>query len=117
MSFSAAVSGCPGSSVAIALDAASYSLAAGCFLLQNIRLQLQKGAAFSAQDVGAECRRPRWFQTGSGLAANWQQIQAALDKLARKLTAREMQAVNNVVDGQHRDVAEMVREFRRSKGL
>jgi osmoprotectant transport system substrate-binding protein len=44
-------------------------------------------------------------------------IQAAMDKLAGKLTADEVRGMNDAVDGQHRDVAEVVREFRRSKGL
>jgi osmoprotectant transport system substrate-binding protein len=45
------------------------------------------------------------------------EIQVALDRLAGKLDAVEMQAMNDAVDGQHRDVAEVVREFRRGKGL
>jgi osmoprotectant transport system substrate-binding protein len=44
-------------------------------------------------------------------------IQTALDRLAGKVSAAEVQAMNNAVDGQHRDVAEVVRDFRRSKGL
>ena len=44
-------------------------------------------------------------------------IQAAMDRLAGKLTADEVRGMNDAVDGQHRDVAEVVREFRRSKGL
>ncbi|MHB1023643.1 MAG: hypothetical protein ACYC46_10930 [Acidobacteriaceae bacterium] len=47
----------------------------------------------------------------------WSQIQVALNRLAGKVTAEEMQAMNDAVDGQHRDVTEVVREFRRSKGL
>lgn len=47
----------------------------------------------------------------------WPQIQIALNKLAGKVTAEEMQTMNNAVDGQHRDVVEVVKEFRRSKGL
>jgi osmoprotectant transport system substrate-binding protein len=45
------------------------------------------------------------------------QIQVAMDRLAGKVTADEIRAMNDAVDGQHRDVAEVVREFRRSKGL
>lgn len=44
-------------------------------------------------------------------------IQTAMDRLAGKLTADEVRGMNDAVDGQHRDVAEVVREFRRSKGL
>jgi osmoprotectant transport system substrate-binding protein len=45
------------------------------------------------------------------------QIQEAMDRLAGKVSAEEVRAMNNAVDGQHRDVAEVVRDFRRSKGL
>jgi osmoprotectant transport system substrate-binding protein len=44
-------------------------------------------------------------------------IQIAMDKLAGKLTADEVRAMNDAVDGQHRNVVDVVREFRRSKGL
>lgn len=44
-------------------------------------------------------------------------IQAAMDRLAGKISADEMQAMNDAVDGQHRDAAEVVREFRKAKGL
>lgn len=44
-------------------------------------------------------------------------IQTAMDRLAGKLTADEVRGMNDAVDGQHRDVAEVVREFRTSKGL
>jgi osmoprotectant transport system substrate-binding protein len=44
-------------------------------------------------------------------------IRVAMDRLAGKVTADEIRAMNDAVDGQHRDVAEVVREFRRSKGL
>jgi len=47
----------------------------------------------------------------------WPQIGAALDALAGKITAKDMRAMNEAVDGQHRDPAVVVREFRRSKGL
>lgn len=47
----------------------------------------------------------------------WPQIQVALNALARKVTAEDMQAMNEAVDGQHRDPAEVVREFRQKKGL
>ena len=44
-------------------------------------------------------------------------IQTALDRLAGQVSAAEIQTMNNAVDGRHRDVAEVVRDFRRSKGL
>ena len=47
----------------------------------------------------------------------WPQIQTALDALAGKITAEDMQAMNEAVDGQHRDPAVVVREFRQQKGL
>jgi osmoprotectant transport system substrate-binding protein len=47
----------------------------------------------------------------------WPQITIALNRLANKITADEMRAMNLAVDGQHRDPADVVREFRASKGL
>lgn len=47
----------------------------------------------------------------------WPQIQLALNALAGKITADDMRAMNEAVDGQHRDPADVVREFRRTKGL
>jgi osmoprotectant transport system substrate-binding protein len=47
----------------------------------------------------------------------WPQIQIALDALAGKITAQDMRAMNEAVDGQHRDPAEVVREFRMRKGF
>ena len=44
-------------------------------------------------------------------------IAAAMERLAGKVSAEEVQTMNDAVDGQHRDVGEVVREFRRSKGL
>ncbi len=44
-------------------------------------------------------------------------IQVAMDRLAGKVSADEVRAMNDAVDGQHRDVGDVVREFRRSKGL
>lgn len=44
-------------------------------------------------------------------------IQVAMDKLAGKISADEIRRMNDAVDGQHRDVAEVVREFRKSRGL
>jgi osmoprotectant transport system substrate-binding protein len=47
----------------------------------------------------------------------WPQMQTALDALAGRVTAEDMRAMNEAVDGQHRDPAEVVREFRTRKGL
>ncbi|MGB6745950.1 MAG: glycine betaine ABC transporter substrate-binding protein [Terracidiphilus sp.] len=47
----------------------------------------------------------------------WPQIQTALDALAGRITADDMRAMNEAVDGQHRDPADVVREFRARKGL
>ena len=47
----------------------------------------------------------------------WPEIQVAMDRLAGKLSAEEVQAMNDAVDGQHRDVGDVVREFRGKKGL
>ncbi len=47
----------------------------------------------------------------------WPKIQAALDALAGRITADDMRAMNEAVDGQHRDPAGVVRDFRRAKGL
>ncbi len=47
----------------------------------------------------------------------WPQIQAALNALAGKVTAEDMRAMNEAVDGKHRDPTEVVREFRARKGL
>ncbi|HWE86039.1 MAG TPA: glycine betaine ABC transporter substrate-binding protein [Terracidiphilus sp.] len=47
----------------------------------------------------------------------WPGIGAALDALAGKVSADEMRRMNEDVDGEHRDPAEVVREFRARKGL
>ena len=47
----------------------------------------------------------------------WPQIQTALDALAGRVTADDMRAMNEAVDGQHRDPALVVREFRAAHGL
>ena len=49
--------------------------------------------------------------------ARWPQMRTALDALGGKITADEMRAMNEAVDAEHRDPAEVVREFRRWKGL
>jgi osmoprotectant transport system substrate-binding protein len=45
------------------------------------------------------------------------EIQIALDKLAGQVTAEEVRAMNDAVDGKHEDVTEVVRQFRAQKGL
>ncbi len=47
----------------------------------------------------------------------WPQIQTALIALAGKITADDMRTMNEAVDGQHLDPADVVREFRMKKGL
>lgn len=47
----------------------------------------------------------------------WPQIQLALDALAGKITADDMRNMNEAIDGQHRDPAEVVREFRMRRGI
>jgi osmoprotectant transport system substrate-binding protein len=47
----------------------------------------------------------------------WPQLKAALSDLAGKITAEEMQSMNEAVDGEHRDPADVVREFRKAHGL
>ena len=47
----------------------------------------------------------------------WPQIKVALDALAGEVTADDMRSMNEAVDGQHRDPAAVVREFREKKGL
>jgi osmoprotectant transport system substrate-binding protein len=47
----------------------------------------------------------------------WPEMRTALEELAGKVTAEEMQSMNEAVDGEHRDPADVVREFREQKGL
>ena len=47
----------------------------------------------------------------------WPQIQAALDALAGRITADDMRAMNEAIDGKHRDPVDVVHEFRASKNL
>jgi osmoprotectant transport system substrate-binding protein len=44
-------------------------------------------------------------------------LAASLDELANSISDDEMRRLNYAVDGEHRDVVEVVREFRKSKGL
>jgi osmoprotectant transport system substrate-binding protein len=45
------------------------------------------------------------------------EMRAALLELAGKISDEEMRKMNYEVDGEHRDIAEVAREFLRSKGL
>ncbi len=47
----------------------------------------------------------------------WPRIANALADLAGRIDAKEMREMNEAVDGEHLDPAEVVREFRRGKGL
>lgn len=47
----------------------------------------------------------------------WPQMAQALHSLAGKVTADDMREMNEAVDGQHRDPAEVVREFRERHSL
>lgn len=47
----------------------------------------------------------------------WPKIQSALAVLAGKVTEEDVRAMNQAVDQQHRDPAQVVREFRSRKGL
>jgi osmoprotectant transport system substrate-binding protein len=47
----------------------------------------------------------------------WPGIQTAMDQLAGKVSADEVRAMNDAVDREHRDVGDVVREFRKDKGL
>jgi osmoprotectant transport system substrate-binding protein len=45
------------------------------------------------------------------------EVRAAIEELAGKISDAEMQKMNYAVDGEHRDIGEVAREFLRSKGL
>lgn len=47
----------------------------------------------------------------------WPEMRAALDALGGRVSADNMRAMNEAVDGSHRDPVEVVREFRERKGL
>ena len=49
--------------------------------------------------------------------ARWPEIGDALHALAGRITADDMRAMNEAVDGLHRDPVDVVREFRARKGL
>ncbi len=48
---------------------------------------------------------------------HWPQLRPALADLAGRITADDMRAMNEAVDGEHRDVAEVVHAFRAAHGL
>ena len=54
---------------------------------------------------------------GEETLARHPELRPALEQLAGKISDSEMRHLNYAVDGQHRDVVQVVREFRRSKGL
>jgi osmoprotectant transport system substrate-binding protein len=45
------------------------------------------------------------------------QLRAALSELGGRISAADMRKINFAVDGEHRDIGEVVREFRHAKGL
>jgi osmoprotectant transport system substrate-binding protein len=47
----------------------------------------------------------------------WPKMRGAIEALSGKVSEDEMRGMNEQVDGEHRDPAEVVREFRRKKGL
>jgi osmoprotectant transport system substrate-binding protein len=49
--------------------------------------------------------------------AEYPQLRAALAELASKVSASDMRRMNYAVDGRLNDPAEVIREFRRAKGL
>ncbi|HXE89480.1 MAG TPA: glycine betaine ABC transporter substrate-binding protein [Terriglobales bacterium] len=49
--------------------------------------------------------------------ARHSQVRAALAELAGRITEDDMRRLNYAVDGEHRDVKDVVREFRQAKGL
>lgn len=51
------------------------------------------------------------------MLARHPEVEQALDALAGKISDDDMRRLNYAVDGEHRDVKEVVREFRRGKGL
>ena len=49
------------------------------------------------------------------MLARHPEVKQALDELAGKISDNDMRQLNYAVDGQHRDVKEVVREFLQSK--
>jgi osmoprotectant transport system substrate-binding protein len=44
-------------------------------------------------------------------------IEVAMERLAGKVSDEDVREMNYAVDSEHKDVGEVVREFRKSKGL
>ena len=44
-------------------------------------------------------------------------MRRALEELAGRVTEEEMRRLNYAVDGEHRDAREVVRQFRKARGL
>jgi len=53
----------------------------------------------------------------AGTLGRHPEMRAALDELGGKISSAEMQKMNYAVDGEHRDITEVAREFLHSKGL
>ncbi len=51
------------------------------------------------------------------MLAHHPEVGQALNELAGKISDEDMRQLNYALDGQHRDVKEVVREFLRKKGL
>ena len=51
------------------------------------------------------------------LLARYPEVRAALMDLAGKISDQEMRKMNYAVDGEHRDSADVARDFLHSKGL
>ncbi|MEA5583269.1 glycine betaine ABC transporter substrate-binding protein [Nodularia harveyana UHCC-0300] len=49
--------------------------------------------------------------------AKYPQLKTAINQLSGKITADEMRKLNNLVEGESRDIQTVVREFRQSQGL
>jgi osmoprotectant transport system substrate-binding protein len=49
--------------------------------------------------------------------AHHPEIQVAMDRLAGRVDAKSMQAMNDAIDSQHQNVGEVVRQFRAQRGL
>ncbi len=49
--------------------------------------------------------------------ARWPQLRPAIAELSGRISAQEMQAMNEAVDGEHHDPAAVVRAFRQRRGL
>jgi len=63
-----------------------------------------------AVDMCLEAERRETFE-------RFPRVREAIAELAGKISDVEMQKMNYAVDGKHRDIAEVAREFLRAKGL